>query len=122
MARCPSPRAEGYAALRELAFTKLIETRAHSPRQQPQGGIILRAGRLRDPPRASRRPGRCSHELSVAHGLDLGHRSVDILARVQSSRAKNYVREFTDALAPWRREPAAGDVLHRARLELSIAA
>lgn len=37
-------------------------------------------------------------------GLDLGNRSVDILARVQSSRAKDYVREFNTALAPWRRE------------------
>lgn len=39
------------------------------------------------------------------HGLELGNRSVDILARVQSSRAKDYVREFNAAPAPWRREP-----------------
>jgi hypothetical protein len=38
----------------------------------------------------------------LEHGLDLGNRSVDILARVQSARAKDYVREFTGALAPWR--------------------
>ncbi|MFF0001760.1 hypothetical protein [Streptomyces avermitilis] len=34
------------------------------------------------------------------HGLELGNRSADILARVQSSRAKDYVREFNAALAP----------------------
>ncbi|MFF1278012.1 hypothetical protein ACFVZC_32200 [Streptomyces marokkonensis] len=33
-------------------------------------------------------------------GLELGNRSVDILARVQSSRAKDYVREFNTALTP----------------------
>lgn len=43
-------------------------------------------------------------------GLELGNRSVDILARVRSSRALDYVREFSTALAPWRRE------LYRARL------
>ncbi|GLF97859.1 sporulation protein [Streptomyces yaizuensis] len=56
------------------------------------------------------------------HGLQLGNRSVDILARVQSSRAKDYVREFTTALGPWRREPAVRDFLHRACKELGIAA
>jgi hypothetical protein len=33
------------------------------------------------------------------HGLELGNRSVDILARVRSSRAKDYVAEFNAALA-----------------------
>ncbi|GAA2254390.1 MFS transporter [Streptomyces amakusaensis] len=56
------------------------------------------------------------------HGLALGHRSADILARVQSSRAKDYVREFNTALGPWRREPAVRDFLHRTRRELGIAA
>ncbi|MFD5147113.1 hypothetical protein [Streptomyces sp. NPDC058401] len=55
-------------------------------------------------------------------GLELGYRSVDILARVQSSRAKDYVREFNTALAPWRREPAVREFIHRTRIELSIAA
>ncbi|GGZ25109.1 hypothetical protein GCM10010300_80670 [Streptomyces olivaceoviridis] len=54
------------------------------------------------------------------HGLDLGNRSVDILARVQSSRAKDYVREFTDALAPWSREPAVRGFLHHARTERGV--
>ncbi|MFI9076045.1 sporulation protein [Streptomyces sioyaensis] len=56
------------------------------------------------------------------HGLQLGHRSVDILAHVQSSRAKDYVREFNAALAPWRREPAVREFLHRTRTQLGIAA
>ncbi|MFE7130934.1 sporulation protein [Streptomyces sp. NPDC057638] len=56
----------------------------------------------------------------VDHGLDLGNRSVDILARVQSTRAKDYVRDFIVALGPWRREPAAREFLHRTRTELAI--
>ncbi|MER7980431.1 sporulation protein [Streptomyces sp. NPDC095817] len=56
------------------------------------------------------------------HGLELGNRSVDILARVQSSRAKDYVREFSTALAPWRREPAVREFIHRTRKELGVAA
>jgi hypothetical protein len=56
------------------------------------------------------------------HGLELGNRSVDILARVQSTRAKDYVREFNAALAPWRREPAVRDFVHRTREELGVAA
>lgn len=56
------------------------------------------------------------------HGLKLGNRSVDILARVQSSRAKDYVRGFNAALAPWRREPAVRGFTHRTRKELGIVA
>ncbi|WP_435238120.1 hypothetical protein [Streptomyces sp. YPW6] len=53
------------------------------------------------------------------HGLELGNRSVDILARVQSSRAKDYVREFK---MPWRREPAVREFIHRTRKEHGVAA
>lgn len=56
------------------------------------------------------------------HGLRLGHRSVDILARVQSSRAKDYVREFNTALTPWRREPAVREFAQRTRRELGVTA
>lgn len=56
------------------------------------------------------------------HGLQLGNRSVGILARVQSTRAKDYVREFNTALATWRREPAMRDFVHRTRKELGVAA
>lgn len=56
------------------------------------------------------------------HGLEFGHRSVDILARVQSSRAKDYVREFNAALDPWRPEPAVREFIHRTRTELGVAA
>ncbi len=34
------------------------------------------------------------------HGLELGNRSVDVLARVQSARVKDYVRGFNTVLAP----------------------
>ncbi len=56
------------------------------------------------------------------HGLELGNRSVGILARVQSSRALDYVREFNTALAPWRREPAVREFIHRTEQELGVAA
>ncbi|WP_274558964.1 sporulation protein [Streptomyces spiramyceticus] len=55
------------------------------------------------------------------HGLELGNRSIDILTRVQSSRALDYVREFNTALAPWRREPTVREFLHRTRKELGVA-
>lgn len=54
--------------------------------------------------------------------LELGNRSVDILTRVQSSRAKDYVREFNAALTLWRREPAVRKFIHRTRKELGVAA
>jgi hypothetical protein len=56
------------------------------------------------------------------HGLELGNRSVDILARVQSSRAKDYVREFNTALAPWRREPAVRAFTTGPARKLGVAA
>ncbi|MEW2549570.1 sporulation protein [Streptomyces sp. NPDC047002] len=56
------------------------------------------------------------------HGLELGNRSVDILARVRSTRALDYVREFHSALAPWRREPAVREFVRRTRTELGVAA
>ncbi|WRZ95434.1 hypothetical protein OHB54_44305 [Streptomyces sp. NBC_01007] len=56
------------------------------------------------------------------HGLEPGSRSVDILARVQSTRAKDYVREFNTALAPWHREPVVREFIHRTRKEPGIAA
>ncbi|WP_371799868.1 hypothetical protein OG963_37135 [Streptomyces sp. NBC_01707] len=54
-------------------------------------------------------------------GLELGNRSVDILARVQSSRAKDYVSECDAALAPWRRELTVREFIHRSRKELGVA-
>lgn len=54
-------------------------------------------------------------------GLELGNRSVDILARVQSSRAKDCVSECDAALAPWRRELTVREFIHRSRKELGGA-
>lgn len=56
------------------------------------------------------------------HDLELGHRSVGILAHVTSARACGYVREFSTALTPWRREPAVRSFVRRARTELGITA
>jgi tetratricopeptide (TPR) repeat protein len=55
-------------------------------------------------------------------GLLLGNQVVDILARVNSTRALDYVREFNAALTPWRREPVVRDFFHRTRNELGITA
>ncbi len=43
------------------------------------------------------------------------------LARVRSSRAKDYVRDFSTALAIWRCEPSVRDFFDRAHTELGIA-
>ncbi|MCX5343683.1 hypothetical protein [Streptomyces atratus] len=42
--------------------------------------------------------------------------------RVQSSQAKDHVREFNAALTPWRREPTVREFIHRTRKELGVAA
>ncbi|MFC5674964.1 hypothetical protein [Streptomyces incanus] len=58
----------------------------------------------------------------LGHGIVLGNRSVDLLARVQSSRAKEHVREFDTVLALWRREQAVREFIHRNRTELGVTA
>lgn len=49
-------------------------------------------------------------------GLALGHQSLDVLATVHSARAADYVRGLLAELAPWRDEPRARDLTHRATL------
>ncbi|MFF1717440.1 hypothetical protein [Streptomyces sp. NPDC058268] len=39
-----------------------------------------------------------------------------------ATRAKDYVREFNAALAPWRRETAVREFTQRTRTELGVAA
>ncbi|NEA18930.1 sporulation protein [Streptomyces halstedii] len=180
MAQGAFERAKGRAAPRVLAFTKLIEARAHARENSARTAsrvlavsedLISRADRtsgdepawidfyhharlsadaaevfrdLKNPKaslawnqRAAAMPsgvftrsvGMRLAIVGTAHlqardldqGLALGNRSVDILARVQSSRAKDYVREFNTALAPWRREPSVRDFIHRTRT-LGVAA
>ncbi|MFJ8503494.1 sporulation protein [Streptomyces avermitilis] len=174
-------RAEGHAAPRVLAFTKLIEARAHARENDPRAACralaasenLLDQARessgdepawidfyhharlsadaaevfrdLKNPKSAlvfhrqaaampsgafTRSVGMRLAIVATAHlqdrdldrGLALGHRSVDVLARVQSSRALDYVREFSTALTPWRREPAVREFAQRARKELGVAA
>ncbi|WP_330288710.1 sporulation protein [Streptomyces sp. NBC_00576] len=172
-------RAKGQAAPRVLAFTKLIEARAHARENDPRAASRALATSesllgqaktdggdepawidfyahsrlsadaaeifrdLKNPKAAlawnrqaaampsgafTRSVGMrlaivaTAHLQARDHGLELGHRSVDILARVQSARAKDYVREFNTALAPWRREPAVREFVHRTRKELGVAA
>ncbi|MEU7648833.1 sporulation protein [Streptomyces huasconensis] len=181
MAQGAFERAKGQAAPRVLAFTKLIEARAHARERDARTAsralktseeLLSRAEAssgsepawidfyhharlsadaaevfrdLKNPKAAlawnqqaaampsgvfTRSVGMRLAIVGTAHlqardldqGLEFGNRSVDILARVQSSRAKDYVREFNAALAPWRREPPVREFLHRTRTELGIAA
>ncbi len=173
-------RAKGQAAPRVLAFTKLIEARAHARDNNPKAAPAALASSeslldqtrdntaepawidfyhharlsadaaevfrdLKNPKAAlawnaqaaamqlgvfTRSVGMRLAIVGTAHlqakdldqGLQFGHRAVDILARVQSTRALDYVREFNAALAPWRREPAVRELVQRTRTELQMAA
>ncbi|MFF3400406.1 sporulation protein [Streptomyces sp. NPDC002659] len=136
MAQGAFERAKGHAAPRVLAFTKLIEARAHARERDARAASqALKAALTWNQQAAAMPSGVFARSVGMRlaivgtahlqgrdldHGLDLGNRSVDILARVQSSRAKDNVREFNPALAPWRREPAVREFLHRTRTELGI--
>ncbi|MEU5361378.1 sporulation protein [Streptomyces albidoflavus] len=173
-------RAKGQAAPRVLAFTKLIEARAHARDNNPKAASAALASSeslldqtrdntaepawidfyhharlsadaaevfrdLKNPKAAlawntqaaAMQPGVFTRSVGMrlaivgtAHlqakdleqGLRFGHRAVDILARVQSTRALDYLREFNAALAPWRREPAVRELVQRTRTELRMAA
>ncbi|MFJ2805987.1 sporulation protein [Kitasatospora sp. NPDC087271] len=173
-------RAKGRAAPRVLAFTKLIEARAHArdddaraasaalaaseslldqardgaeepawidfyhharlsadaaeifrDLKHPEAALAWNAQAAAMPPGVfTRSVGMRLAIVGTAHlqskeldqGLALGHQAVDILARVQSSRAKDYVREFNTALTPWRREPRVVEFLRRTGKELGVAA
>lgn len=181
MAQGAFERAKCQAVPRVLAFTKLIEARAHARESDPRAASrALKAsddllGRAKDnssdepawidfchharlaadaaeifrdlknpqmaltwnQQAAAMLPGVFTRSVGMrlaivgtAHlqakdldrGLELGNRSVYILARVQSSRAKDYVSEFNAALAPWRRELTVRAFIHRSRKELGVAA
>ncbi|MGX1785035.1 sporulation protein [Streptomyces diastaticus] len=173
-------RAKGQAAPRVLAFTKLIEARAHARDNNPKAASAALASSeslldqtrdntaepawidfyhharlsadaaevfrdLKNPKAAlawnaqaaAMQPGVFTRSVGMRlaivgtvhlqakdlyQGLQFGHRAVDILARVQSTRALDYVREFNAALAPWRREPAVRELVQRTRTELRMAA
>ncbi|MCP3818961.1 sporulation protein [Streptomyces sp. A3M-1-3] len=181
MAQGAFERAKGHAAPRVLAFTKLIEARAHARENDPRAASRALAASedllgqadagigsepawidfyhharlsadaaevfrdLKNPKAAfawnqqaaAMPPGVFTRSVGMRlaivgtahlqdrdldHGLELGHRSVGILTRVQSSRALDYVREFNAALAPWWREPAVREFVQRTRKELGVAA
>ncbi|MFD4726268.1 sporulation protein [Streptomyces seoulensis] len=60
-------------------------------------------------------------EGNLDQGLALGNRAVDILGRVASARARDYVADVAVALTPWRREHPVAEFMHRARTELTLA-
>lgn len=180
MAQGAYARARDIAAPRVLAFTKLIEARAHARAQDPRAAakalsasetLLGRArndGRephwigyftharmgadaveihrdLRNPKAAlawnaqaaTMSPGTFTRSVGLRmtvvgmvhlqardldSGLALGHQAIDILADVESSRAREYVQDFTTALTPWRAETRVTDFIHRARTELSMTA
>jgi hypothetical protein len=67
--------------------------------------------------------------LSSAHikagnldqGLDLGERAVDVLSRVNSPRAHDYVRQVNHALQPWRREGRVREFVRQSTAGLTAA-
>jgi hypothetical protein len=180
MVRGAYERAQGTAAPRVLAFTRLIEARAHGragdaraaatavgqceallgqadahPDGEPEWISYMTHARMsadtteifRDLHRpaealawndraAAMAPGVYTRSvgmrLAIAgtahlqardldHGLQLGNQAVDILARVQSTRALDYVRDFNTGLDPWSLEGTVQDFRHRARTELAMA-
>lgn len=52
-------------------------------------------------------------------GLATGTQALEILSKVRSARAHDYVRRFTDSLNPWRREPQVADFIRRSHLALT---
>ncbi|MFJ4320649.1 sporulation protein [Streptomyces lavendulae] len=59
-------------------------------------------------------------QRDLDQGLAAGHRAIDILGRVASARARDYVADITTTIAPWHREKPVADFLHRARTELAL--
>ncbi|MFG1949285.1 sporulation protein [Nonomuraea sp. NPDC048826] len=55
-------------------------------------------------------------------GLQHGHRAVDILSRVASTRSLTYVNDLLHALTPWEAETSVRQFRHRVRHELRIPA
>lgn len=53
-------------------------------------------------------------------GLQYGHRAVDILSHVASTRSLTYVGHFLEALKPWNAETRVREFRHRVRQELRI--
>lgn len=53
--------------------------------------------------------------------LDFGHRALDILARVTSARAEDYLRAVTAALAPWAADARVRDFTERLDQRLTHA-
>lgn len=56
------------------------------------------------------------------HGLVLGRQAIDILTRLASARALNYLRDFSTRLDPWADEEAVKAFRRRARRELAMTA
>jgi hypothetical protein len=50
-----------------------------------------------------------------------GHQTVNVLARVASARALDYLNDLLTRLNPWHTEPTVRDLTHRAHTELLIA-
>ncbi|GAA1500777.1 MFS transporter [Kitasatospora kazusensis] len=54
-------------------------------------------------------------------GLEMGGRAVDILGRVQSARAHDYIHGLITALEPWRKEAPVSEFIRRSNTALAAA-
>ncbi|MEU3188835.1 sporulation protein [Streptomyces sp. NPDC006923] len=53
-------------------------------------------------------------------GIDHGHQAVDILASVQSARARDYVADLLEAASRWKRNQSIRDLALRANREMRV--
>ncbi|MGH3897472.1 MAG: hypothetical protein ACRDTA_04300 [Pseudonocardiaceae bacterium] len=61
------------------------------------------------------------HTPDLHQAIHYGHQTVDVLRRVTSARALDYLNDLLSRLNRWHTEPAVRQLHHRARTELLIA-
>ncbi|MFE5842072.1 sporulation protein [Streptomyces niveus] len=59
------------------------------------------------------------HARDLDQALAVGREAVHLISQVSSTRARGYVHDFTDALAPWQTEPAVIEFVRHAQEELA---
>jgi hypothetical protein len=61
------------------------------------------------------------HSPDLALAVQHGHQAVDVLTRVASARALDYLNDLLARLNRWRTEPTVRQLVYRARTELLVA-
>ncbi|MBV9140176.1 MAG: hypothetical protein JO115_04560 [Pseudonocardiales bacterium] len=69
----------------------------------------------------TRAPGLQGPSPDLDCAVHYGHQTVNVLARVTSARALDYLNDLLTRLNPWHTEPTVRDLTHHARTELLIA-